>query len=66
MDLFQDGTIENIKLDDRKIDSIKANLKFLFYEIKDDLANEIEGGYRVELSFQEETKNACGLGGTPN
>ena len=27
----------------------------------EDAANGIDGGYRVELSFQEEIKNACGL-----
>lgn len=68
MDLIKDGVVENIKLDDRKIDSIQKDLKYLFYDIKEDLANDIDGGYRVELSFQEDKKslNPCGPRSDPN
>jgi len=60
--LQEDGVIEGIKIGQHKIESIKKKCKYLFYEIKEDQANNIEGGYRVELSFEEQVKNFCGIG----
>ena len=40
--------------------------KYLFYEIKEDLQNEVEGGYRVELSFDDTSFAFCGIGANSN
>jgi hypothetical protein len=61
--LQKDGVIDGIKIGDQKIDDIKEQCKYLFYEIKEDEDEEIEGGYRVELSFEEKAGAFCGVGG---
>lgn len=61
--LQRDGVIDGIKIGDQKIDDIKEQCKYLFYEIKEDEDEEIEGGYRVELSFEEKVGGFCGVGG---
>lgn len=56
--------IDDIKIGNQKVmrDDIKEQCKYLFYEIKEDEAAEIEGGYRVELSFEEKMGGFCGVG----
>lgn len=60
--LLHDGVIDGIKIGTRKIDDIVKQCKYLFYEIKEDESGEQDGGYRVELSFEEKMGGWCGLG----
>ena len=44
-------------------DEIFKKCKFLFYELKvDDSQVDVDGGYKVELSFEEKVNNFCGIG----
>ena len=63
-DLRQDGTVMQIYNGKVKAsDAFADKCKYLFYEIREDPANDIEGGYRVELSFEEGGVALCGIGG---
>lgn len=53
MDLIADGTVETIKVGNKPVASIQSQCKYLFYQMDEDLEAETEGGYRVELAFEE-------------
>ena len=60
--LMEEGVIESVKIGGQKIESIIKKCNYLFYELKDDGEGESEGGYKVELSFEEKVQDFCGLG----
>ena len=43
-----------------EIKTIIHQCKFLFYELREDIENDIQGGYRVELSFEEKGQGLLG------
>jgi len=49
--------IESIQVGNKKIDQIIKKCSYLFYEIKT-----AEGGYKVELSFEEKQQAFCDVG----
>lgn len=48
---MNEDVVIKVKIGGQKIDSIIKKCNYLFYEIKEEGDN--EGGYKVELSFEE-------------
>lgn len=61
---MNDKVIFKVKIGGQKIDAIIKKCNYLFYEIKEEGEN--EGGYKVELSFEEKMSDFCGLGAIMN
>lgn len=57
--LINDEVVLKVKIGGQKIDSIIKKCNYLFYEIKEEGEN--EGGYKVELSFEEKKQDFCGV-----
>lgn len=58
--LMEENVVLKVKIGGQKIDSIIKKCNYLFYEIKEEGDN--EGGYKVELSFEEKKQDFCGIG----
>lgn len=61
-DLMADGTVESIEIRKTDASKIVQNCKYLFYQLDEDLEAETEGGFKVELSFEEQGVQFCGVG----
>jgi hypothetical protein len=60
--LMDEGVVVKIKIGGKNIDQIMKKCSYIFYEMKDDDENDQEGGYKVELSFEEKMQDfSCGI-----
>ena len=62
--LIEDGVVETVKIGGQKIETIMKKCNYLFYELVPN--GDQDGGYKVELSFEEKMAGlfACGpIGG---
>ena len=59
---MDEGVVVKIKIGGKNIDQIMKKCSYIFYEMKDDDENDQEGGYKVELSFEEKMQDfSCGV-----
>jgi len=61
--MMEDGIVVSIKIGNQKIETILNKCNYLFYELAS--SNDSDGGYKVELSFEEKMAGfLCGpIGG---
>ena len=59
--MLDDGVVVSIKIGGQKIENILKKCNYLFYELVPD--GDQDGGYKVELSFEEKMAAFCGVGG---
>ena len=58
--LVEDGVVVSVKIGGQKIETIMKKCNYLFYELVPNA--EQDGGYKVELSFEEKMADFCGVG----
>jgi hypothetical protein len=58
---LEDGVVLDIKIGGKKLEELILKCNYLFYELVADEEEGTEGGYKIELSFEEKVAGFCGL-----